>query len=156
MVRALAWEGEVLTSCTAPQTPRAFWPLLSPTAQAFPLLGSAGKGQGSSGAPQAGVPGLLWLSYPFPVLADLPGAQGIPTAGLPPLQGGRALCWAQRPQCTWRMQAPRRQSTFLHSLNDHHDSGKASSRWGLGAGGSSPDRGAEGSEPSSWRRWPLN
>lgn len=30
MIRALAWEGEVLTSCTAAQTPCAFWPLLSP------------------------------------------------------------------------------------------------------------------------------
>lgn len=114
MVRALAWEGEVLTSCKAPQTPRAFWPLLSP--QRRPSLSWARPGrarappglprlvsQGSSGSH---IPFLFSLTClvprAFPQLDSHPSKGGGPYAGPkgPSAHGGCRLLADRAPSYT--------------------------------------------------------
>lgn len=92
-------------------------------------LGQLPQGQSSSEAPQAGVPGLLWLSHPFPVLTDLPGGQDLPIDGLPPLLGG----WpCAGPQAPVQMEEVGRYSRSPPIWSyDHHDTGRVRSLWGL-------------------------
>lgn len=157
VVRALAWQGEVLTSRTSAQTPRAFWPLLlgqlpqpPPTAQAFPLLGSGQqRARAPPELPRLVSQGSSGSCIPFLFSLTCLGARAFPQLDSHPSKGSGPVLGPQAPAQMGEAGSSQTEH-LLHSLVPTMTRGRPAAR------GGSSDQGAEGSEQPFWRRWPLS